>query len=54
LFANIAIGIVVDKWGWDGAFEMIIGACILSIFFTALSWNREKQNLADLNNDQHV
>lgn len=46
LFANIAIGLVVDKWGWDGGFEVIVAACILSIFFTALTWNREKQNLA--------
>jgi OPA family glycerol-3-phosphate transporter-like MFS transporter len=45
LFANIAIGIVVDNWGWDGGFELIIAACILSIFFTALTWNREKKNL---------
>lgn len=46
LFANIAIGIVVDKWGWDGGFEVIVAACVLSIFFTALTWNREKRNLA--------
>jgi OPA family glycerol-3-phosphate transporter-like MFS transporter len=45
LFANIAIGIVVDNLGWDGGFELIIAACILSIFFTALTWNREKKNL---------
>lgn len=45
LFANIAIGMVVDTWGWDGGFEVIIAACILSIFFTALTWNREKINL---------
>ena len=45
LFANIAIGYVVDHWGWDGGFEMIIGACVLSIVFTALTWNREKLNL---------
>jgi OPA family glycerol-3-phosphate transporter-like MFS transporter len=46
LFANIAIGIVVDKWGWDGGFEMIVAACVLAIVFTALTWNREKRNLA--------
>lgn len=46
LFANIAIGLVVDKWGWDGGFEVIVAACVLSIFFTALTWNREKRNLA--------
>lgn len=45
LFANIAIGLVVDKWGWDGGFEVIVAACVLSIFFTALTWNREKRNL---------
>jgi OPA family glycerol-3-phosphate transporter-like MFS transporter len=45
LFANIAIGIVVDNWGWDGGFEVIIAACILSIIFTAFTWNREKKNL---------
>ncbi|WEK19821.1 MAG: glycerol-3-phosphate transporter [Candidatus Pedobacter colombiensis] len=47
LFANIAIGVVVDKWGWDGGFEVIVAACVLSIFFTALTWNREKRNLAE-------
>jgi OPA family glycerol-3-phosphate transporter-like MFS transporter len=48
LFANIAIGFVVDAWGWDAGFEMIVAACILSILFTALTWNREKRNLAGI------
>jgi OPA family glycerol-3-phosphate transporter-like MFS transporter len=47
LFANIAIGLVVDKWGWDGGFEVIVAACVLAVFFTALTWNREKKNLLD-------
>lgn len=47
LFANIAIGFVVDAWGWDGGFEVILAACVLSIFFTALTWHREKENLAN-------
>lgn len=47
LFANIAIGIVVDKWGWDGGFEVILAACILSIVFTAFTWKREKHALAN-------
>lgn len=46
LFANIAIGYIVDLWGWDGGFEVLVAACILSIFFTALTWNREKLHLA--------
>ncbi|NDK56996.1 glycerol-3-phosphate transporter [Pontibacter fetidus] len=45
LFANIAMGFVVDAWGWDGGFIVLIIACILSIFFTALTWNKEKINL---------
>jgi OPA family glycerol-3-phosphate transporter-like MFS transporter len=46
LFANIAIGYVVDVWGWNGGFEVLVAACVLSIFFTALTWNREKKHLA--------
>ncbi len=42
LFANLAMGYVVDSWGWDGGFFVLIGACILSIFFVALTWNKEK------------
>ena len=45
LFANIAMGFVVDAWGWDGGFMVLIVACLLSIFFTALTWNKEKENL---------
>ncbi len=42
LFANIAMGYVVDAWGWDGGFGVLIAACLLSIFFVALTWNKEK------------
>ncbi|WP_162428717.1 glycerol-3-phosphate transporter [Pontibacter pudoricolor] len=45
LFANIAMGFVVDEWGWDGGFMVLVAACLLSIFFTALTWNKEKENL---------
>ncbi|MET3115120.1 OPA family glycerol-3-phosphate transporter-like MFS transporter [Pedobacter sp. CG_S7] len=45
LFANIAIGYVVDAWGWDGGFKVIVAACLLSIVFTAFTWNREKRSL---------
>jgi OPA family glycerol-3-phosphate transporter-like MFS transporter len=46
LFANIAMGYVVDLWGWDGGFVVLILACVLSIFFTLLTWNKEKLHLA--------
>ena len=45
LFANIAMGYIVDHFGWDGGFGVIIASCVLSILFTALTWKREKQNL---------
>ncbi|AKQ46556.1 sn-glycerol-3-phosphate transporter [Rufibacter radiotolerans] len=45
LFANIAMGFIVDKWGWDGGFIMLVAACLLSIAFTALTWQREKIHL---------
>lgn len=43
LFANIAIGFIVDHFGWDYAFILLIGACIISILFTSFTWNREKR-----------
>ena len=46
LFANIAMGYVVDHFGWDGGFVVLVAACFLAIFFTALTWKREKQHLA--------
>jgi MFS transporter, OPA family, glycerol-3-phosphate transporter len=45
LFANIAMGYVVDYSGWDGGFMVLIAACLLAMFFTALTWNREKLHL---------
>lgn len=46
LFANIAMGYVVDYWDWDGGFYVIIAACILSVVFIAFTWNTEKRILA--------
>ncbi|WP_299703127.1 glycerol-3-phosphate transporter [uncultured Pontibacter sp.] len=45
LFANIAMGFVVDDFGWDGGFMVLVAACVLAIFFTALTWNKEKQHI---------
>jgi len=44
LFANAAMGYVVDAWGWDGGFYVLIAACILSILFTGLTWKKEITN----------
>ncbi|NOZ65044.1 MAG: glycerol-3-phosphate transporter [Alphaproteobacteria bacterium] len=44
--ANIVIGIVVDKWGWDAGFGMIVAACIFSILLLAMTWKAEKNTVA--------
>ncbi|OKL40120.1 glycerol-3-phosphate transporter [Pontibacter flavimaris] len=44
LFANVAMGFVVDGLGWDGGFMVLVAACVLSIFFTALTWNKETKH----------
>jgi MFS transporter, OPA family, glycerol-3-phosphate transporter len=41
LFANIAMGYVVDAWGWDGGFIVLIVSCVLAMLFTAFTWKRE-------------
>jgi len=43
LFANIAMGIVVDNYGWDGGFMVLLGACVLAIILISLSWRLEKK-----------
>jgi len=43
LFANIAMGIVVDNYGWDGGFLVLLGACVLAIILISLSWRLEKK-----------
>lgn len=41
LFANIAMGYIVDHFDWDGGFLVIMTACFLAIVFTAFTWKRE-------------
>ena len=41
LFANIALGYVVDHFGWDGGFYIIIASCVLAIVLAASTWKRE-------------
>ena len=43
MLANAALGGLVDKSGWDVSFEVILGATILAIVFTAFTWKREKE-----------
>ncbi len=46
LFANAAMGYVVDAWGWDGGFIVLVASCLLAIFFTSLTWKKE-QNVSN-------
>lgn len=53
LLANAALGTLVDKQGWDVCFVVISASCLLAIFFTAFTWNREKKNLGNLSPLKH-
>ena len=46
LFANAAMGFVVDAWGWDGGFMVLVASCFLAIVFTAMTWKKE-QNVSN-------
>lgn len=39
VLAELAIGAVVDHFGWDGGFIMLIICSALSIFFLSFTWN---------------
>ncbi|MBN2598787.1 MAG: MFS transporter [Marinifilaceae bacterium] len=42
LFANIAMGAVVDMWGWDGGFIVLLAACVAAIILIGISWIQER------------
>lgn len=42
LFANIAMGYIVEHFDWNAGFKVLIGASIVSIFLLTLTW-RHKQ-----------
>ncbi len=37
LFANIAMGHIVDIWGWDGGFYVLIAAAVMSVLLLLLT-----------------
>jgi OPA family glycerol-3-phosphate transporter-like MFS transporter len=41
--ANIVIGALVDRYGWDAGFALIAFACAAAIVLLALSWRGERQ-----------
>ncbi|OYT17365.1 MAG: glycerol-3-phosphate transporter [Bacteroidetes bacterium 4572_77] len=45
VFANIAMGHIVDTWGWDGGFYVLIMATIIAIILLALTIKQQKNEL---------
>ncbi len=39
--ANIAIGVAVDHFGWNGGFVLLFGSCLISVFLFAVVWKLE-------------
>ena len=50
LFANLAMGIVVDVMGWSGGFMLILGACGLAALLLAMTLRQEKEDKSELFN----
>ncbi|MEQ8925051.1 MAG: glycerol-3-phosphate transporter [Fulvivirga sp.] len=42
VFANVAMGAIVDVYGWDGGFITLVIACTLSIILILFAWKIEK------------
>ncbi len=42
--ANIAMGYIVDSFGWDGGFNLLIFACVMSIILIGFSWRHENNH----------
>lgn len=47
LLANAALGSIVDNYGWDMSFELVLLSCTLAITFIAFTWKREKEVLSN-------
>ena len=43
VFANIAMGAIVDAYGWDGGFVTLVLACVLAIVLIGVAWYFESQ-----------
>lgn len=39
VFAEVAMGAVVDKFSWNGGFMLLMASCILAIVFFSFTWN---------------
>ena len=42
MLANIVIGYVAENAGWDWTFVLLLGACLISIVFMAMTYKEEQ------------
>ncbi|MFA6434919.1 MAG: phosphoglycerate transporter protein PgtP [Elusimicrobiales bacterium] len=47
VIAELGIGKVVDRWGWDGGFILLLGACVICAALFASTWNIHHKRAAD-------
>ena len=44
--ANIVIGALVDRYGWDAGFALIAASCVAAVILIAMTWDAEKKVMA--------
>ena len=42
--SGTGVGWIADKWGWDGVFITMVGCCVLTILFSALTLGHKAQS----------
>jgi OPA family glycerol-3-phosphate transporter-like MFS transporter len=52
--ANIVIGWVVDHFGWNGSFVLLIASCFAAMFFVALTWKPKQVSTSDKTSEGEI
>jgi OPA family glycerol-3-phosphate transporter-like MFS transporter len=42
--AGTGVGWIADRWGWGGVFTTMVGCCLLTILFSALTLGHKAQS----------
>lgn len=51
LLANIGMGYIVDHFGWDWGFSILLAACFLAIIFVGFTYKEEQYLIKQKNNN---
>lgn len=43
VIAEAGMGRVVDRWGWDGGFQLLLASCVAAILLLALTWKKHHE-----------